>query len=154
MKLWSQAFRSTAQSIHRFLFILTITPRRCSLVVDTEDNTRAEEGVVLVSEGGPVIILIVPEALGSDSHTLSCDLSNDGLNNDLVGRDVQGFNLQLYLVCDGLRHQLSSPMIVILILEVSQDDLLNAWLNLGWVESVWVTLNIWNYLSCSRGSNL
>ena len=55
-----------------------------SLVVDTEDDAGAEEGVVGVGEGGEVIVFLVPQALASHSDTLPLPLSNNGLDHNLV----------------------------------------------------------------------
>ena len=134
----SQAFRSTAHSPHRLLFIWNIHNSIwwCSFVVDAEHDACAEEGVILISEWGPVVIVIVPKALGCNSHALSGDLPDDSLDDDLVGGDVECLDLHFYLVGNCLRHQLRGRVVVLLVFQVAQDDFFDAGLNLGGVESL------------------
>ena len=90
-----------------------------SFVVDAEDDTRAEKGVILISERGPVVVLVVPQALRCDSYALSGDLADDCLHDDLVRGDVEGLDLHLYLVGDQLSHHLGSRVLVLLVLQVT-----------------------------------
>ena len=102
----------------------------------------------------PVVVLVVPQALRCDSDTLSSDLADDCLHDDLVGRNVEGLHLHLYLVGDQLSHHLRSRVLVLLVLQVSQNNLLDALFNLRGIESIEdLAVNI-RYLSCSRGSSL
>ena len=108
---------------------------RSSFIVHAEDNARAEKRVVLVGERSPVVALVIPEALGGNADTLASDLSDNGLHNDFVGRDVKCLHLHLDLVSNGLCDQLCCGMVVLLVSQVPQDNFLNAGLYLGGVES-------------------
>ena len=98
----------------------------CSLVVNTENNTRAEEGFVGVGEGGEVVVLFIPKALTGNSDTLSLPLTDNGLNNDLVGWYAQALNTGLDFVRDSLCHILGVNMVILLVLQVVLNDLLDA----------------------------
>ena len=84
----------------------------------------------------PVVVLVVPQALRCDSDTLSSDLADDSLHDDLVGRNVEGLDLHLYLVGDQLSHHLRSRVLVLLVFKVSKNNLLNALFNLRGIESI------------------
>ena len=70
-------------------------------VVDAEYDAGAEEALlqrkdiamlgsrayVHVGVRGPIVVLVVPEALGGDANALPAELADDGLHDDLVARD-------------------------------------------------------------------
>ena len=58
-----------------------------SFVVNAEHDTRAEEGVIGVRKGSVIIVLVVPEAFARNPHTLSLDLADNRLDDDLVRRN-------------------------------------------------------------------
>ena len=107
-----------------------------SLIVDTEDDTGAEERVVGVGEGGEVVVLLVPEALAGHADPLALSLADNGLDHDLVGRDAQELDAGLDLVGHALRHGLGLAVLVLLVLQVVLHDLLDARLHLARVETV------------------
>ena len=48
---------------------------------------RGARAYVHVGVRGPVVVLVVPEALGGDANALPAELADDGLHDDLVARD-------------------------------------------------------------------
>ena len=112
-----------------------ITPYS-SLVVDTEDDTSAEEWLVGVGEGGEVVVLLVPEALAGNADTLALSLTDNGLHNDLVRWYAQAFNRRLDFIGDSLSHILGMRVIILLVFQVVLDDLLDAGLDFWWIETV------------------
>ena len=89
-----------------------------SFVVDTEDDSSAEEGVISEGEGGEVVVLHVPEALWGNSNTLSLHLSNNGLHYDLVRWYAEALNGGLDFVSDSLGHVLGMSVVILLVLQV------------------------------------
>ena len=57
-------------------------------MVNAENDSSAEERVVLVGEARVVVVGVIPEALGGHTHSLARDLANHTLHDDLVLGDV------------------------------------------------------------------
>ena len=110
-----------------------------SLLVDAEDHTSAEKGSISEGEGGIVIISLVPQALGCDTHALSCNLTNNGLNDDFVGGDRQLLHSGLNLADDSLNPGLSLNLIVLFISNVAVNDVFDNDLNFIGVESILIS---------------
>ena len=95
------------------LSLLNIFPAALSLVVNAENDARAEQRSVLIRIRGIVIVGFVPEALRRHTDALAQDLTDDALDDNFVARDVQLLGLVLDVHNDGL-----SPLLVLLVIEL------------------------------------
>ena len=97
----------------------------CSLVVDTENDARAEKRSVRVGIWRIVIVRLVPQALASDANTLAEDLTDDALDDDLVA-----WNVQLLCVIFDINDDAFGDVLMFLLIEFLTFQLiLNAGLN-------------------------
>ena len=96
------------------------------LVVDAKHHTCAEEILVGVSVGGPVVVLLVPQTLGRNADPLSSNLTDDGLDDNLVAGHVQFLDTFLDVLGDLLTESLSLLVHILLVLEFVEDALFNA----------------------------
>ena len=108
-----------------------------SLVVDAENNTCAEEGAVRVGERGVVIILLIPEAFACNAHTLTVELADNCLHDDLVGWYAQLLHGGAYLISQLLCEVLSLLVLVdFLVGKVLGDNFFDALAHLRGIETV------------------
>ena len=127
------------QQLSSQTYFIALRTKHCdrrSFVVDAEDDASAEERGVLIRVGSIVIVGLVPEAFRCDAHTLTKDLSNHALHDDLVTGDVQLLGLVLDVNDNSL-----GPILVLLMVELdtvqlSLDALLNDLSDLGGIESL------------------
>ena len=97
-----------------------------SLVVDAENDSRAEKGVVLVCVTRVVVVCVVPQTLRSDADSLTSHLTNNALNNDFVaGNMALIFYLGSDCVNDLFRPVLCMGMLIFLFAEHAFDNRLN-----------------------------
>ena len=89
----------------------------------------------MVGERGVVVIILVPEALGRHPYPLPRYLTNYDLYNDLVGGNGEALDCGLDLLGQVLGHDLGGCVVVDLVLHVLLNQLLDALLHLGRVES-------------------
>ena len=99
-------------------------------MVNAEDHTSAEEVGISVGESCVIIVGLVPKALAGNSDTLSSNLTDNSLHNDLVSRDGKSLDLLLNLANNSLHLSLSLGLIVLFILKVLSDNSLNDIANL------------------------
>ena len=71
-----------------------------SFVVDAEYNTGAEKRSILVGPRGVVVVLLVPQALAGDAHSLAQYLPDYDLAHNFVTRNAQLLDLLLNLSDD------------------------------------------------------
>ena len=109
---------------------------KSSLVVDAEDDSSAEKTSVLVSKRSIVVVEIVPKALGSNTNSLTLYLSNNRLNNDLVGGNAESSACLFDFVCDLLSLCLGVSMVVLFVLQVVMHDGFDQVSHFARVESV------------------
>ena len=106
-----------------------------SLVVDSEDDSCAEKGGILVCIAGVVIICIIPQTFGSNTNTLASHLSNNTLYNNLVTWDFAFiFDLLSNGVDNLFRPMLSVSVFILFLIKHSFNNWLHDGLDLGWVE--------------------
>ena len=107
-----------------------------SFIIDAKDNAGAEKRGVFVGPRRIVIVLLVPETLARDAHTLAQDLADDALHNDFVTGDAELSRLVLDLDHDLLGPLLVPLVVELLVLQLVRDDFLNNVLDLGGVKSL------------------
>ena len=108
-----------------------------SLVVNSEDDSRAEKWVILVRVARVVIICIVPQALRCNAYTLSSHLTNDTLNDNLVtGNMALIFDLCSDGVDDLFCPVLGVSVFVLLVSKHTLNNRLYYFLDFGGVESI------------------
>ena len=108
---------------------------RHSFVVNAEHNTGTEERRVFIGETGVVIVHFVPEALGSETDTLSINLSDNTLNDNFVARYVESFNGGSNLVDNVFSLFLGIDGVIVLSLKVELNHILDDLLDSRGVES-------------------
>ena len=104
-------------------------------MVNAEDHACAEEVGISVGKSCVIIVGLIPKALAGNSDTLSSDLADNSLHDDLVSRDGKCLDLLLNLANDSLNLGLCLGLIVLFVLEVLSDDCLNDIADFGRVES-------------------
>ena len=108
-----------------------VLKRTSSLVVNAEDDASAEEGSILICVARVVVICVVPKALRCNAYTLTSDLADDALNDNLVTWNMAlVFDLLSNGVDDLFRPMFGVRMIVLLFVKHTFDNRLNDILNL------------------------